>query len=102
MRVDYIEDDIVYYTSVMGSGEEMNRLIKRLWKNPYYDFSFSEKSQCMLNRVYQMNIIYNNFTSRYDVSLVGQETVFVFLKDTNIKITNTTTYSCGKGEIQQC
>ena len=44
MRVDYIEDEIVYYTSLMGSGEEMNRLIKRLWKNPYYDFSFSPRA----------------------------------------------------------
>ena len=99
MRVDYIEDDIIYYTSLMGCGEEMNRLIKRLWKNPYYDFSFSEKPYCMLNRIYQLHIIYNDFTSRYDVSLVGQETVFAILKDTNIKITNTTTYSYGKGEI---
>lgn len=99
MRVDYIEDDIVYYTSIMGSGEEMNRLIKRLWKNPYYDFSFSEKPRCRLSRIYQLHIIYNNFTSRYDISLVGQETVFSILKDTSIKITNTTTYSYGKGEI---
>ena len=44
MRVDYIEDDIVYYASLMGCGEEMNRLIKRLWKNPYYDFSFFGKA----------------------------------------------------------
>lgn len=101
MRVDYIEEEIVYYTSLMGSGEEMNRLIKRLWKNPYYDFSFSKKPWCIPNRLYQLNIIYNNFTCGYDVSLVGQETVFVFLKDTNIKITNTTTYSYGE-ETRKC
>lgn len=44
MRVDYVDNGELYYTSLMGSGEEMNRLIKRLWGNPYYDFSFSEKN----------------------------------------------------------
>lgn len=30
MRIDYIECEEIYYTSLMGSGEEMNRFIKRL------------------------------------------------------------------------
>lgn len=96
MRIDYIECEEIYYTALMGSGEEMNRLIKRLWKNPYYDFSFTEKPWCMPNRLYMLDITYNDSTSRYDVALAGQETVFVILKSTNVKITSTVSFSYGE------
>ena len=44
MRVDFIEWEDEYYTSFMGCGTEISRLIKKLWKNPYYDFSFVKKT----------------------------------------------------------
>lgn len=96
MRVDYVDNGDLYYSSLLGSGEEMNRLIKRLWKNPYYDFSFAEKPWCMPNRIYMLDISYNDNTSRYDVALAGQETVFVILKNTKDKITNSLTFSYGE------
>lgn len=97
MRVDFIEyNDGLYYTAFMSCGVEMNRLIKRLWKNPYYDFSFCEMPHCSLNRIYVLEISYNDFTGRYDVALCGQETVIVNLMDSQMTIVKTVTYSYGK------
>ena len=94
MRVDYIDYAGIYYTSFTSGGKEMNRLIKRLWRNPYYDFSFSVMPHCAPRFVYQINIAFNSFTERYDVTLWNQETVIANLA-CNSKITRTTSYSYG-------
>nr|DAL18570.1 MAG TPA_asm: hypothetical protein [Caudoviricetes sp.] len=96
MRVDFIECDDIYYTSFMGCGTEINRLIKRLWKNTCYDFSFCEKPRCNSSRIYQLDITYNDGTSRYDVFLCGQETVIANLMNSKERVISTSSYSYGE------
>lgn len=95
MRVDFIECEDVYYTSFMGCGTEINRLIKRLWKNPYYDFSFCEKPKCIRRRIYQLDVTFNEDRCRYDVFLCGQETVIANLYDNNENVIATSKFSYG-------
>lgn len=96
MRVDFIEWEDEYYTSFMGCGTEINRLIKKLWKNPYYDFSFCEKPKCNASRIYQLDITFNDDTSRYDVFLCGQETVIANLMNSKERVISTSSYSYGE------
>ena len=84
------------YTCFMGSGIEAQRLIKKLWNDwVHYDFSFCTRPRFNPNRIYQIHVSYNDTSSKFDVSVCGQETVIAFLANSGSKILSTTSYSYG-------
>ena len=98
MRVDYIIDNQGNeYTCFMGSGIEVQRLVKRLWKDwIHYDFfSFCDRPWFSPNKIYQIHVSYNDDTSKFDVSVCGQETVIAILANSDSKVLSTTSYSYG-------
>lgn len=95
MKVELKEDEEEIYISCMGSGIEARRLVKRLWKNGKYDFSFAEKPRFVDDRIYQIHISYNYITGRCDVDVCGQETVINILAYSEYTVLAVTSYSYG-------
>ena len=98
MRIDKVVDNQGNeYTSFMGSGVEVQRLIKKLWKDwVHYDFSFCTRPQFNSNKIYQIHVSYNEDTSKFDVSVCGQETVIAILANSDSKVLSTKSYSYGE------
>ena len=95
MKVELKEDEEEIYISCMGYGIEARRLVKRLWKNGNYDFSFNEKPSFANDKIYQIHISYNYITGRCDVNVCGQETVIKILAHSEHTVLNVTSYSYG-------